>query len=56
MQYAFQDLGYYVWQHSDTQVTAEDIDNVLSLFKHDLFRNAYTKIISELSPTDRQFC
>ena len=53
--YAFQDLGYYVWQHSDTQVTAEDIDNVLSLFKHDLFRNAYTKIVSELSPTDRQF-
>lgn len=53
--YAFQDLGYYVWQHSDTQVTEEDVDNVLSLFKHDLFRNAYTKIVSELSPTDRQF-
>ncbi|MCI1974775.1 MAG: hypothetical protein LKJ51_02495 [Limosilactobacillus sp.] len=53
--YAFQDLGYYVWQHFDMQVTEEDVDNVLSLFKHDLFRNAYTKIITELSPTDQKF-
>lgn len=53
--YAFQDLGYYVWKNSTDIVTEKDIDKILPLFKNDLFRNAYTKIISELSPTDKKF-
>lgn len=53
--YAFQDLGYHVWQHSTDQVTDESIENSISSFKNDLFRNAYIKIISELSPVDRKF-
>lgn len=53
--YAFQDLGYHVWQNSDDKVTASSIENSILDFKNDLFRNAYTKIIAELSPTDRKF-
>lgn len=53
--YAFQDLGYYVWQNSDNKVTEESVEKSIPLFKNDLFRNAYTKILSELSPTDRKF-
>lgn len=53
--YAFQDLGYYVWKNSTDAVSEQDIDDILPLFKNDLFRNAYTKIISELSPTDKKF-
>ena len=53
--YAFQDLGYYVWQNSADKVTDQSIEKSISSFKNDLFRNAYTKIISELSPIDRKF-
>lgn len=53
--YAFQDLGYYVWQNSADKVTDQSIEKSISSFKNDLFRNAYTKTISELSPIDRKF-
>ncbi len=53
--YAFQDLGYYVWQNSADKVTDQSIEKSISSFKNDLFRNTYTKIISELSPIDRKF-
>ncbi|WP_350027842.1 hypothetical protein [Lactobacillus gasseri] len=53
--YAFQDLGYYVWKHATDHITESDIDDILPLFKNDLYKNAYTKIISELSPTDQKF-
>lgn len=53
--YAFQDLGYYVWQNSADYVTEQTVEKSIPSFKNDLFRNAYTKIISELSPVDRKF-
>lgn len=53
--YACQDLGYYVWKHSTGHITENDINEILPLFKNDLYKNAYTKIISELSPTDQKF-
>lgn len=53
--YAFQDLGYYVWQNSGAEINEETIRDVIPSFKRDLFKNAYTKTLSELSPTDRKF-
>lgn len=53
--YAFQDLGYYLWKNSNDVIDDKIIDDSIPEFKNDLFRNAYVKIMNELSETDRKF-
>ncbi|GAA3639576.1 ATP-binding protein [Lactobacillus hamsteri] len=52
--YAFQDLGYYLWQNSEDVIDENTLEESLPEFKNDLFRNAYVKITNELSATDRK--
>ncbi len=53
--YAFQLLGYLVWQQSKNEVTSQTINSVLTEYKIELARNAYGKMFSELRPIQRHF-
>ncbi|MCR5623830.1 MAG: hypothetical protein K6G11_01145 [Lachnospiraceae bacterium] len=52
--YAFQLLGYLVWNHKD-DFSADTLDIIAEDYKHQLYRNAYTKIYQELSDMDKKF-
>jgi len=53
--YAFQLLGYLLWETKESNVTVKTIESVMDGYKEGLFRNAYSKIYEELSSTDREF-
>lgn len=53
--YAFQLLGYYLWENSDSDITEDTIAGVMPFYKNDLFRNSYTKIYQSLSPKEQEF-
>lgn len=53
--YAFQLLGYLVWENSSDEVTDAAIDSSMEKYKELLYRNAYSKIYEELSHVDRSF-
>lgn len=53
--YAFQLLGFLVWNTGADRVTDETLDAVMYKYKEQLFRNAYSKIYEELSKVDRDF-
>jgi len=53
--YAFQLLGYYVWDSEEKAVSNETIDSIMDKYKEGLFRNAYFKIFEELSKMDQNF-
>ncbi|MCI1975580.1 MAG: ATP-binding protein [Limosilactobacillus sp.] len=53
--YAFQLMGYLLWQSPDKHITNETIDEVLPQYQAQLSRNAYSKMLEELSPIDQQF-
>lgn len=53
--YAFQLLGYLLWQTEDKKITDEVIDSILDEYKEELYRNVYGKIYSGLSAVDRNF-
>ena len=53
--YAFQLLGYLVWNTGADEITSETVDSVMETYKENLFRNAYFKIYEELSSVDKKF-
>lgn len=57
--YAFQLLGYLVWQTSEKQarkeITIDTVKNVLDTYVSELFRNVYHKIYHEMSMREREF-
>lgn len=53
--YAFQLLGYLVWETQDNVISENTISKVMPEYQRQLFRNAYTKIYQELSGMDRKF-
>ena len=57
--YAFQLLGYLVWQTSEEQaskeITIDTIKNVLDTYVSELFRNVYHKVYHEMSMREREF-
>lgn len=53
--YAFQLLGYLIWNTGQSTVTDDVIDSVMDSYKQSLFRNAYSKIYDELSAVDQKF-
>lgn len=53
--YAFQLLGYLLWQTEDKEITDKVIDSILDEYKEELYRNVYGKIYSGLSTIDREF-
>lgn len=53
--YAFQLLGYLVWQNCPAPIKKYDIQAVLPQYQTELSRNAYLKIYQGLSTMDQQF-
>lgn len=53
--YAFQLLGYYLWENSSDEITDKTIQNVLPMYKTDLYRNAYLKMYQSLSNMEQLF-
>lgn len=51
--YAFQTIGYYAWEQSSNEITNQVVNETLELAKHDLYMNAYEKLYTEISNTDR---
>lgn len=53
--YAFQLLGYLVWETGAKEIDRRTLESVLDTYKSALYVNSYTKIMQELSPVDRAF-
>lgn len=53
--YAFQLLGYYLWENTSDEITDQAIQNVLPMYKTDLYRNAYFKMYQSLSNMEQTF-
>lgn len=53
--YAFQLLGYYLWENSENAITEKTIDKTLPMYKTDLYRNAYAKMYQSLSRMEQEF-
>lgn len=53
--YAFQLLGYLVWENEDQVITKNTLNSVLEEYQELLFRNVYSKIYTSLSTMDKKF-
>lgn len=53
--YAFQLLGYLVWETDKKEITVEVVNSVLEEYKDELYQNVYAKIYTELSEMDKIF-
>ena len=53
--YAFQLLGYLLWESPDKHITMKTIDSIQPEYQAQLSRNAYSKMLEELSIMDQQF-
>lgn len=53
--YAFQLLGYLLWETGSRKITIDLIKSVKDKYESNLFRNAYAKIYEESSRIDREF-
>lgn len=53
--YAFQLLGYLVWDTEDKPITDNTLQIILPEYKEMLFRNVYVKVYSSLSQKDKEF-
>ena len=53
--YAFQLLGYLVWESENSVITEETLKSILDEYKEELYSNVYSKIYTELSSMDRKF-
>lgn len=53
--YAFQLLGYLMWRSPEKHLTEKSLDQILPEFQAQLSRNAYRKMLEELSPVDQRF-
>lgn len=53
--YAFQLLGYYLWEQPEHEISDQVVENVIPSYKTDLYRNAYVKIFHSLTGVEQQF-
>lgn len=53
--YAFQLLGYYLWEAPGKKITETVIQKILPSYKTDLYRNAYVKIFQSLTHAEQEF-
>ena len=57
--YAFQLLGYHLWnevEHQDnSEITTQTINRILDIYISDLNRNVYFKVYSEMSQKEKEF-
>lgn len=53
--YAFQLLGYYLWENSTDQIDEQVVSDVIPMYQADLYRNAYLKMYQSLSEKEREF-
>lgn len=53
--YAFQLLGYLLWNSPDKHLTLATLNNIQPEYQAQLSRNAYGKMLEELSVMDQQF-
>lgn len=53
--YAFQLLGYLVWESENSVITEETLKSILDEYKEELYSNVYSKIYTVLSSMDRKF-
>lgn len=53
--YAFQLLGFLLWRTPNEHITEQTVDDVLPEYQAQLSRNAYSKMLEELSMVDQQF-
>ncbi len=53
--YAFQLLVYLLWESPDKHITMKTIDSIQTEYQAQLSRNAYSKMLEELSIMDQQF-
>lgn len=53
--YAFQLLGYLIWETEEKEVTDEVVDSVMQKYKEELYQNVYSKIYQSLSEKDQSF-
>lgn len=52
--YAFQTIGYYVWDKSEDYIDSSVVNSALESAKNDLYQNAYEKLYTEVSDKDRE--
>ncbi|WP_227743742.1 ATP-binding protein [Lactobacillus helveticus] len=52
--YAFQTIGYYVWDESEDYIDSSVVNSALESAKNDLYKNAYEKLYTEVSDKDRE--
>lgn len=52
--YAFQTIGYYVWDESEDYIDSSVVNSALESAKNDLYQNAYEKLYTEVSDKDRE--
>ena len=53
--YAFQLLGFLLWRVPGEHITMQTVNDVLPEYQAHLSRNAYSKMVEELSSVDQQF-
>lgn len=54
--YAFQLLGYLLFEHMNGKIPQlNDIQDIMADYKNTLYNNAYQKIFSEISNTDKEY-
>lgn len=53
--YAFQLLGYYLWENSSDEISEQTVEKILPEYKTDLYRNAYFKMYQGLSEMEKNF-
>ena len=53
--YAFQLLGYLVWETGKQAITNDVLQSILPEYKNELFKSVYFKIFQELTGIEKQF-
>lgn len=53
--YAFQLLGYLVWETGETKIDQSTIDDIIPTYQIGLYKNVYHKIYQGLTDMERQF-
>jgi len=51
--YAFQLLGYLIWETNDKEISDKTISKIIDEYKYMLYKNVYTKIYSDLTNMEK---
>jgi len=53
--YAFQLLGYLLWELNTKTITDKTIDKIAEKYRIELYKNVYTKIYSDMTRVEKEF-